>query len=168
MITSAHRRRSTRRAQTSLDFMAGMAIFLITLGFVFSFVPGMFQPFESTNGPNMVASDRTAALLVEDILVDTVGTPGVVNATCAAEFFDGNGNVGDCRFDVDSDDLNGALGVGNHRSVNVTLESGGSVITVDGVPARAGPAPASTANVVVSKRVVLVDGKRTTVFVRVW
>lgn len=160
------------RGQTAVDFLAGMTIFLVTIGFVFTLVPGMFQPFETDTGPNMVAADRSAALLAEDLLLDDAGDPGVVNETCAAEFFDGDGVVGDCRFNADADDVHGALGVTDHIEVNITLESEGVVQTVDGsdgpVTAQAGRAPPSTGDVVVAQRIVLVGKTRMTLFVRMW
>lgn len=139
------------RGQTAVDFLAGITVFLITIGFVFSFVPGMFQPFDTDTGSSMVAADRGAALLVEDVLVDDVREPGVLNETSTAEFFD-----------VDGDDLNEALGIADHRTVNVTIESGG--VTVHST----GPAPPSTADAVVAERLVLVDGDQETLFIRVW
>ena len=161
---------SSERAQLALDFLAGMAIFLVTVGFVLSFVPGMFQPFESDNGPRMVVADRSAALLVEDLLIDDDATPGNLNDTCTAEFFDGDTDVGDCPFDDDASDLDAALGIADHRVVNVTIQASGGVRTLDGgsIRAAAGPPPASTANVLVAKRVVLVEGKQSTLLVRVW
>lgn len=160
------------RGQTAVDFLAGMTVFLVTVGFVFTLVPGMFQPFETDTGANMLAADRSAALLAEDLLLEGVGETGVVNETCAAEFFDGDGLVGDCRFDADAADLRGALRVPDHVNVNVTLESVGVVQTVDGsggpVTARAGRSPPSTSDVVVAQRIVLVEDERLTLFVRMW
>lgn len=149
-----------------------MTIFLVTVGFVFSLVPGMFQPFETETGRNMVAVDRGAALLAEDLLLEESGEGPVVNETCAAEFFDENGDVGECQFDADGGDLQTALGIEEDASVNVTLESNGNAVTLQGadgpVVARAGRAPPPTADVVVAKRVVLLDGRRATLLVRVW
>ena len=160
------------RGQTAIDFLAGMTVFLVTVGFVLSFVPGMFQPFETDTGANMVAADRGAAILVEDALVDGSETPGALNETCTAEFFDANGITGSCRFEDDADDLPGALGLDELRQVNVTIESGGSLETVQGgggpVTTAAGPSPASTDDVVVATRVVLVEGQQATLYVRVW
>ena len=174
MATDAHDMVGFRhiRGQTAIDFLAGMTVFLVTIGFVLSFVPGMFQPFETDTGANMVAADRGAALLVEDALVEGSGTPGVLNETCTAEFFDADGDTDGCRFADDADDLPGALGLDELREVNVTIESGGSLETLPGdagsVTTAGGPAPASTDDVIVATRVVLVDGRQATLYVRVW
>lgn len=160
------------RGQAAVDFLAGMAVFLITVGFVLGAVPGMLQPFESETGANMVAAERSAATLVEDLLVERVDAPGVLNETCTATFFDANGDTADCRFTADASSMNRALGLSDSATANVTITSGGSVLSVDGpggpVPAAAGPSPPPTADVVVSNRLALVDGTRGTVAVRVW
>lgn len=160
------------RGQTAIDFLAGMTVFLVAVGFVLSFVPGMFQPFETDSGANMVGAGRGATLLVEDVLVEDTASPGVLNETCTAEFFDADGNTDGCRFGDDGNDLPAALGLDDFRRVNVTIESGGSVETVQGdagsVTAAVGRSPASTDDVVVATRVVLLDGEQATLYVRVW
>lgn len=160
------------RGQTAVDFLAGMAVFLIAIGFVLTFVPGMFQPFDTDTGSNMVTADRGAALLVEDALTDDARRPGSLNETCTAEFFTPDGITGDCRFESDSKDLNEALGIAQFRNVNVTIESGGSLETVQKgggpVTTAGGKSPASTDDVVVATRVVLLDGEQATLYVRVW
>lgn len=154
------------RGQTAFDFLVGMSVFLVTVGFVFAFVPGMFAPLETASA-NMVTVDRAAGSLVEDLLVEDVRRPGVLNATCTEAFFDGTGGAS-CRFEEDANDLNGALGVDSTATVNVSFESGGSVATLDGDRLAAGPEPPSTADVVVGQRVVLVDDRRLSAYVRVW
>lgn len=145
-----------------------MSLFLLTIGIVFNFVPGMFRPFDTGTAPDMVTADRSAARLAEDLLVEDLDRPGRLNATCTAEFFDDDGSVGDCRFDADGDDLATALGVDSFTGINVTIESGGALRTVDGVPAASGPTPPPSREQVSAKRVVLVDGDQGTLTVRVW
>lgn len=145
-----------------------MSVFLVTLGLVLGFVPNMFQPFETDTGPDMVTADRSAALLVEDLLVVDIGEPSVLNATCTAEFFDGDGTTAGCRFEDDARDVHSALAIDEFTTVNVTVESGGSVQSVGGETLALGDAPASTSDVVVAKRVVLLDDQQMTLYVRVW
>ena len=149
-----------------------MTVFLVTVGFVLTFVPGMFQPFDTDTGPNMVVADRTAARLAEDLLVDDVESPGLLNETCTVEFFDADGDVAACRFDQDAADLESALDLEPTERVNVTIEDDAGPLTVtddgDTATASVGPTPAATGDVVVASRVVAVDGERGTLVVRVW
>lgn len=156
------------RGQTAIDFLAGMTVFLVTIGFVLNFVPGVFQPFEADTGPDMVAGDRGAALLAESALVDDVSAPGVLNETCTAEFFDADGDVGTCDFESDAADLNDALGVDGTAGLNVTIEDDGGVRSVQGESTEAGRAPPETADVVTATRIVLLDDEQGTLHVRVW
>lgn len=156
------------RGQTGFDFLVGMSVFLITTGIVFSFAPGMFEPFDTDTGPNMVVAERSGSLLAADLLVENVTRPGVLNATCTADFFDEDTDDPNCRFDQNGTDLNAALHVDEFRGLNVTVESSGSVITVDGDSLEAGRAPPATAEVVVGKRGVLIEGEQGTLLVRVW
>ena len=160
--------RGREKAQTGFDFLVGMSVFLVTIGLVLGFVPSMFQPFDTDTGPDMVTADRSAAHLVEDLLVQDVGDPGVLNATCTTEFFDADGAVGGCRFDDDAADVHAALALDEFTDVNVSIEDSGSVTSLDGVTLSVGDAPPPTADVVVAKRVVLLDGTHMDFLVRVW
>lgn len=164
-------RRGTR-GQSSVDFLTGMTVFLITIGFTINFIPGIFQPFEADAGAEMVTADRSAALLAESALVKSVESPGVLNETCTAAFFDAAGGTGDCEFDNDADSLNQALGIDDTLEANVTIQDDQGVLTVNGetgpVTTAAGPAPPSTADVVVAHRVILVESDQGTLYVRVW
>lgn len=157
------------RGQTGFDFMVGMGVFLITLGLVLGHVPDLFQPFASDTGPDMVASDRSAARLAEDLLVEDVTSPGVLNETCTGEFFDADGITGTCRFDDDAADIHAALAVDTTTRVNVTIESEGSVHSLPGpVWLAVGDSPASTSEVVVANRLVYLEGQQLRLVVRVW
>jgi len=166
------------RAQTSIDFVVGMSVFLLTVAFVVGFVPGVFEPFTASGEEATLTADRTAAALAEHLLADPA-TPSALNATCTAEFFstaDG-GLIEACRFDADASDLETALGVGSTTGVNVTVEEDGSylrayengTVSPDGdVSLRAGPDPPDSGNVVTARRVVLLDGEGRNLYVRVW
>jgi hypothetical protein len=155
------------RGQTGFDFLAGMSVFLLTVGFVFGFAPGMFSPFTSETGTTMIVADRTAASLAEHRLADSATEPGRLNETCTEEFFDADGVTGECSFDADAKDLETALGVQSTLDLNVTIEDNGSIVTL-GVPLAAGPGPNPSAGVTISQRIVFLDGEEETLFVRVW
>ncbi|WP_420028707.1 DUF7287 family protein [Halorussus caseinilyticus] len=162
-------RRSNARAQTSVDFVVGMSVFLLTVAFVVGFLPGVFEPFTASGEGDVLASDRTASLLAEQLLADPE-TPGALNATCTAEFFSesDDGRIDECRFDADAGDLGTALGVSPTTAVNVTIEENGTVRSAGGVTLDAGPTPPESESVVVSRRVVLLGGEESDLYVRVW
>jgi hypothetical protein len=156
------------RGQTGFDFLVGMSVFLITVGIVFTFAPGMFEPFDADTGSTMVIADRSASMLSEDLLVEDVTRPSVLNATCTADFFDTDPDNPNCRFDQNGTDLDAALQLDEFRGLNVTIESSGSILTVEGDRLAAGPAPPATADVVVGKRTVLIGETQGVLQVRVW
>lgn len=84
---------TTDRAQLGFDFIAGMSLFLIMVGFVFNFAPVMFDPFTTGQGGEMTAADRTAAALSEDMLADSGTAPNILNDSCTVEFFDTDGTL---------------------------------------------------------------------------
>jgi hypothetical protein len=159
------------RGQTSIDFVVGMAVFLLTVAFVVAFLPGVFEPFTANGEGDSLAADRTATVLAEQLLADPTD-PAVLDAGCTAEFFDaagdGAGGLTDCGFGTDAADLETALGLDSTTHVNVTIAERGRVRSVNGVPLRAGPTPPTSESVVVSHRVVLLDGEESDLYVRVW
>jgi len=158
------------RAQTSIDFVVGMSVFLLTVAFVVGFLPGVFEPFDGGDGGAALVADRSADRLAGDLL-GSPGRPGAVNATCTGVFFDSDADaddVDDCRFDATAADLSDALGVGSQTGLNVTVEEGGQVRSLAGQKLRAGPEPSASHSVTVARRVVLLDGDETSLYVRVW
>lgn len=156
----------TDRGQYGYDFLAGMSVFLITIGFVYGFAPGMFSPFTSDTGTNMIIADRSAASLSEHLLVESPAEPNVLNGTCTEKFFAGGGTNG-CHFDATSGNIHAALGIDASVGINVTVEGNGMIVT-HGVPLAAGPEPDPAAGVTVSQRTVFLDGEEETLYVRVW
>ncbi len=159
------------RAQTSIDFVVGMSVFLLTVAFVVSFLPGVFEPFTATGSGDALAADRTAGLLAEQLLADPA-SPGVLDPACAAEFFDAAGDgaagVAGCHYTTDAADLDAALGLASATEVNVTIENGGAVQSRGGVELSAGPTPPESESVVVARRVVLLGGDDVDLYVRMW
>ena len=54
------------RGQMSIDFLAGLSLFMLTLLFLVHFIPGMFVPFQSETIDLSSVSYRTSVILVED------------------------------------------------------------------------------------------------------
>ncbi|GAA0308334.1 DUF7287 family protein [Halarchaeum salinum] len=56
------------RGQTTLDFAAGVSVFLVTVIFVFAFVPSLLAPVSSGQPSNTVVADRIATDLAQEEL----------------------------------------------------------------------------------------------------
>ncbi|MFC7057445.1 DUF7287 family protein [Halovenus salina] len=113
------------RAQTTIDFAIGIAIFLSVLVFAFSFVPGILQPFELSGEENPSLSDRAADSLSQELL-GSAERPSVLNRYCTVAFFnESNDASGRCNYDAGSPSA--VLNLDTARNVNVTLN--GNVTT---------------------------------------
>lgn len=67
------------RGQTVQDFAIGTSVFLLTIAFVFAFVPTLFTPFESEVAPGLESqADRVADAMVANGSVD--GRPNHLTA----------------------------------------------------------------------------------------
>jgi hypothetical protein len=67
-------------AQITLDYIAGIGIFLLAVFFVFQFVYGLFIPFQSGSDKATLAADRAATVLVEQMLhADKVSELNVID-----------------------------------------------------------------------------------------
>lgn len=104
------------RGQTTLDFAVGMSVFLLTLGFVFTFVPGMLAPFYDSTQAETPATNRVAEDLVTRSLGDA-DTPYVLDRQCTVEFF--NDSTGECDFTGET--TAERVGVVSWQPVNVTV-----------------------------------------------
>ncbi len=56
-------------AQITIDYVAGMGVFLLAVAFVFQFMYSLFLPFQSGSDEVTLAADRVSTVLVERILV---------------------------------------------------------------------------------------------------
>ncbi|MDP2845607.1 MAG: hypothetical protein Q8N79_05990 [Candidatus Methanoperedens sp.] len=65
-------------AQITIDYIAGIGIFLIAVFFVFQFMYGLFIPFQSGSDKVTLSADRAATVLVERMLI--ADKPGAMNA----------------------------------------------------------------------------------------
>jgi len=59
------------RGQTVQDFAIGASVFLLTIAFVFAFIPTLFTPFEDNIAPGLESqASRTAAAIVDNGSID--------------------------------------------------------------------------------------------------
>lgn len=99
------------RGQTTQDFAVGIGIFLLTVAFVFAFVPTVLSPYDAGVGASESAqADRTATMLVGNHSAD--GTP---NAIPSDEL--------DAIDDLDEDELHDRAGLPFSSRVNVTVRN---------------------------------------------
>lgn len=67
-------------AQITIDYIAGIGIFLLAAFFVFQFIYGLFIPFQSGSNEVTLAADRTGTVLVERSLhADKSGELNVID-----------------------------------------------------------------------------------------
>lgn len=138
------------RAQTTIDFLIGMAAFLLTLAVVVAFVPGMLAPFESGGTPTPVAGNRVVTgLATDELAVD--GDPFVLSGSAVEDYFT-NTTAADRR---------NRVGLGDDVSLNVSLEWSGGTRT-------AGPSVPQARSVTTTWRTVTYRGDRATLTVRLW
>lgn len=178
------------RAQTTLDFAIGVAVFIVTVSFVLAFVPGMFQPFTGSSQENTVAGDRIATDLATSLLVESTHDDSlkayVLNRTCTTAFFDtGTSPPSGCAYDGTT--LAGRVGIDSSQPLNVTIrrdtngDGVAGVLCWDGndnliergtgtcaTPAYAvGDTPGGQ-TVTLSQRLVGIDGRDAWLEVRLW
>lgn len=172
-----------RRGQTTLDFLVGASVFLLTIALVLAFVPSTFDPFVTSGAENLVVSDRSAAHLAEDALVADPRRPGVLDAACVVVFFneDADGTVAanqGCRFDGDAS-LPEMLGSGSadvevviHRPDDGPAAPSSAVRVVDGTEYdttfRRATGDPTGGDVSVARRMISYDGQQYRLTVRVW
>lgn len=168
------------RGQTSLDFVVGIAIFLLVLTLALSFVPEMFAPFENGQERPLV-SDRVADRIAGPLLGEPT-EPSVLNETCTFAFF-GAGTPAGCGFLAD-ETLTERIGLDDAYRVNVsirrnrTTQPGLETICTDGNGLETGSCtteltigptvPTETGSVAATHRTATLDGRDVRILVRVW
>ena len=102
------------RGQTPQDFAVGISIFLITVTFVFTFVPSVLQPSMAGEEPTLtVEADRVSSGILSNL--STPGQPNRLDKAKTDAFFGQyKGNVSGFR---------SAFGIPTYREVNVTIVS---------------------------------------------
>ena len=168
--TPRERRAAADRAQTTIDFAIGVSLFLIVVAFVVAFVPTVFAPFASIDGPQ--TADRLATSLSTDRLGDPAD-PYLLNTTCTTGLFgqlndDGDAPVG-CQFDTTADTTAELFAFDGTRDANISIqELDGDSVQIDETELTAGPALPETRSVTSAQRVVAIDGNMYRLLVRVW
>jgi len=156
---------SADRGQAVLDFVVGMSVFLVAVGFTFAFVPSLLEPYAVGEGATVIVAERGAARLAESSLAGS-GSAATLSHACTLAFFDGTdpetaSDESDCAWTANADDLHAELGVDDARGLNLTVTRNGSVRTLDpdgaAVAMRAGPAPPRDRSVAAASRLVTVD-----------
>lgn len=166
------------RAQMLPDFVIGMAVFLLTIGFVISFIPQMTVPYQGQERP--IVAERISNTLADDLLAEQ-GTLSQLNETCTEELFT-EAESGVCPFDA-STSVNEQVGVSSRYTVNVSIKrnvsggpepeilcaNDGSFGTCGSNPLAIGPpVPSAGESVVTSRRAVFVGGNVSELEVSVW
>lgn len=106
-----------------------MGIFLLSLTFVFVFVPGMLEPFDAGTQTETPAVNRVADDLTQRRLGDA-SRPYVLNGTCTREFFDvGTAPPAECAFSGTA--LYQRVGILERTPINVTIRMDGSDASTD-------------------------------------
>ncbi|AKH97598.1 DUF7287 family protein [Halanaeroarchaeum sulfurireducens] len=136
------------RAQTTLDFLVGVSIFLLTVAMVMAMIPGILDPFALEESSSPVQTNRAATALATDELADD-GDPYVLSTTKVDAFFVGT-------------DVTDQLGLDEDRATNVTLENESGIVKAIGPPV---PQDRSTTT---AWRTVSYEGAQATVRVRTW
>lgn len=172
------------RGQTTLDFAIGVSVFLLAVAFVFSFVPGMVQPFTNSGQEEMVASNRMADRLAMDALAGD--EPYVLDRACTVAFFDdGASPPADCSFTGQT--VDDALSLGSRTNLRATLvadadgdgtdetlcvPTAGPVAESDDVSCSTtfdvGESVPDSGSVVTATRRVSIDGIHAELVVKVW
>jgi hypothetical protein len=162
-------RPSDERAQTTIDFAIGIGLFLIVVAFVVAFVPTIFTPFQSTEGPQ--TADRIATSLSTGQLGDP-SEPYVLNETCTNGFFeqldDGPPAPSSCQFNTSATTTRELFTLDRTRDINVTIRHANGTIADTGTRLAAGPTPPETTSVTAATRVVSLDGHSRRLIVRTW
>lgn len=117
-----------RRGQTTLDFALGVTVFLLTVAFVFSFTPGMLEPFTASTQQETAASDRLADQLAQEMLVADPGEPYRLDRECTVIFFESRT---DSSEDPAGDDIENVDGDGDFSEPFGTGTYGGSCNFLD-------------------------------------
>ncbi len=103
--TGDARRRNADRGQTLPDFALGIAIFLLTITVIVTFVPQLTLPFDEQE--QSVVAERIANDLHKDLLAEG-GAPSLLNESRTVSFFE-------------TEPTTDRLGVASTYSINITL-----------------------------------------------
>ncbi|TQD28247.1 hypothetical protein [Methanolobus vulcani] len=107
--------------QMHIDYLIGIAIFLTSIIFVFSYTAGLFTPFQSNSDEVTLIADRIATNLIEqNMSAESIRTPNMLSSTKVDDFFN---NSGDYESIIDYHGMNSSY---LRYELNVTLENIGT------------------------------------------
>jgi hypothetical protein len=158
------------KAQMTIDYAAGMGVFLIAVAFVFQFIYGLFIPFQSGSDEVVLAADRASTILVERLLVaDKAGTMNTIDQGKLYYFNNMKLNYSNKIY------YNNALDELGLLSNEAIFDMNVSVIRLDGsILNQSGPGLPENINIGQIKRLVLIVNSSTgynetaIISVRVW
>ena len=80
---------STNRGQTTQDYAVGIGVFLLAIAFVFSFLPTVMMPFDSSvSSAETAQADRIAGQIIDNM---STGTGNEINASKFKETYTSDG-----------------------------------------------------------------------------
>ncbi|PSQ41847.1 hypothetical protein BRD17_10160 [Halobacteriales archaeon SW_7_68_16] len=144
------------RGQTLQDYLLGISLFIIVVGFVFALVPSILSPFTPPiESSQTVRAERVSSQMIDDFAVE--GGRTTLNATAVNESLDGaDGTFFEDRYAVD-----------DVTDINVTIERA----TSEAVVYRGGDRYRGQAAASVTRVVTLTDSRCDTachMIVRLW
>ena len=153
--TAGERRWAADRGQTQQDFAVGASVFLLSVIFVFAFIPTTLSPTGQEIERDAHRADQLATAIAGNLSAATEA--GTLDATRTDHFFDTHSTMAALRANYSLPET---------AQANVTVETlGGAVVASR--PSRAG-APYSGRVGGSATRIVELDGKRYALVVRVW
>lgn len=67
-------------AQMTIDYVAGLGIFMLVVVFVFQFMYGLFTPFQTRSSEVVLAADRASTILMDRLMIDDMsGSMNVID-----------------------------------------------------------------------------------------
>ena len=76
------------KGQMHIDYLIGIAIFLVSIIFVFSYTAGLFTPFQSNSDEVTLIADRISTNIIEqEMSAGNPRTPNLLNSTKVDNFF---------------------------------------------------------------------------------
>ncbi|QLG50538.1 DUF7287 family protein [Natrinema halophilum] len=161
--SGGHRRRTISvcfdtRGQTTQDFAIGIGIFLLAIAFVFSFLPSVITPFDSSvGGAETAQADRIADLLVHNLSTPNESANRInesdfdarySNADLSTELGLRASDSGDAVYDhvnvtvetFQGEDVNTSTLSGGDVYDNQSAASAARIVTIEGDPAECDPA----------------------------
>lgn len=163
--------------QISMDYIAGIVIFMLAFIFLFQTLSTLFIPFQSNSDEIKSMSDRVAMVLVEstDGLASSPVEPNIISLTRARVLNDMMNDSSNYSYSPSYDSVIKTLGLYSETTdynLNVSLTYiNNSVYMLDGKPVLYnGPVMPQDVNVAQTIRLVYIEqtGDIAKLFVRVW